>query len=367
MDYIWQHKRFPDFHFEVNALTALIQGFALQLGELNGMLQGLNPQEKEEFLVQVLLSEALKTSEIEGEYFSRIDVMSSIRNQLGLNNTLPPAKDRNAVAISRLMLQARADYNKVLTVEMIQNWHQILMSNESHVHAGEWRSSIEPMQIISGRYGAIEVHYEAPPSSEVERMMDAFVHWYRNFSFQDAGNMGEAMLKAALTHLYFETIHPFEDGNGRIGRALAEKALAEHLELPLYISLSKKIEENKTHYYNALKKAQRNLNVTDWLIYFFTLIVEAEIDVKMLALFTIDKMSFFDRFKERLNARQLKAIQKMLEYGKDGFEGGMTAKKYMSITGASKATATRDLQELVEMNAFTASGSGRSVHYVLSF
>lgn len=367
MEYIWQHKNFPTFKFDTTQLNDLIQAFALQTGEVNGLLQGLSMQEKDEFLVQIMLHEALKTSEIEGEYFSRIDVMSSIRNRLGLYNSLPKPNDKNAQSIAHLMLEVRKDYNKSLDIKMIQRWHHILMKNESRINAGHWRTGVEPMQIISGNYSSVEVHYEAPPSFELKKMMLDFVHWYHNFSYQSLGKVGQAMLKSALTHLYFETIHPFEDGNGRIGRALAEKALAEHLEMPLYISLSKKIEENKKNYYNSLKIAQRNIDVNDWLIYFFNLMVESEVDVKNAAIFTLEKAVFFDRFKEKLNSRHLKAIQKMLEYGKDGFEGGMTAKKYISINKTSKATATRDLKELTEIGAIIPEGSGRSVHYKLNF
>ncbi len=366
MKYIWQHKNFPTFKFISDALTDLIQAFALQSGEVNGMLQGLTKKEKDEFLVHIMLSEALKTSEIEGEYYSRLDVMSSIRNQLGLHNSLPKTKDKKALTIAQLMWEVRKDYNQELTIEMIQRWHNILMASEVRINAGQWRAGIEPMQIVSGSYGSIQVHYEAPPAADVEKMMLEFVKWYHSFSFQSLGKVGEAMLKSSLTHLYFETIHPFEDGNGRIGRALAEKALAEHLDMPLYISLSKKIEDNKKKYYDSLKIAQQNIEVTDWLDYFFNLIVESEIDVKTAAIFTIEKTVFFDRFKEKLNPRQLKAIQKMLEHGKDGFEGGMTAKKYISINSTSKATATRDLQEFVDIEAFISQGSGRSAGYMLN-
>ncbi len=365
MEYIWQQENFPDFTFDKSLLIDLVQRFTLQLGEMNGLYLGLSNEEREDFVLQILLNEALKTSEIEGEYFSRIDVMSSLRQQLGLYNSLPKTKDKNANAIAKMMLQVRIDYKLPLSESMIKNWHSILMADVKNINAGKWRKGSEAMQIISGSIGDIEVHYEAPPSSSVPKMMKDFSHWYKAYNIPDFGKIGLGMLKAALAHLYFETIHPFEDGNGRIGRALAEKVLAEHLDIPLYLSLSSIIDKNKKQYYNELKKAQRQQNVTEWMLYFFNVMIESELAVKSIAHFSIQKTKFFDQFKTQLNERQLKAIQKMFQYGVDGFEGGMTAKKYGSINNVSKATATRDLQELVHLGALNTTGGGRSIAYFL--
>lgn len=366
MEYIWQYKNFPNFKFDSKLLIAPVQAFTLQAGQVNGLLQGLKPAEQEDFLLQVLLAESIKTSEIEGEFFSRIDVMSSLRHQLGLHNTLPKTKDINANAVAQMMLQVRADYQQKLSERLLKKWHSILMAEAKNINAGKWRKGKDAMQIISGKIGAVEVHYEAPPSAAIAEMMRDFIKWYHRFTFPALGKVGEGMLKAALAHLYFETIHPFEDGNGRIGRALAEKILAEHLELPLYIGLSPIIEKNRKQYYTELKTAQRNGSVTQWVLYFFDVMVQAERAVKAIANFSILKTNFFDRFKNQFNQRQEKAIQKMLEYGQDGFEGGMTAKKYSSINNTSKATATRDLQELAAMEALQVQGGGRSVSYILN-
>lgn len=367
MTYIYQHKDFPNFTFDQEVLSSLIQEFAIELGVIKGLIVNLSQEEKEEFLIQVTLSEAMKTSEIEGEMFSREDVMSSIRMQLGLINHLPISRDQRASAVAELMIEVRKDYKEKLTADLIKKWHYILFARDNRVMAGEWRSSSDAMQIISSSYGSIQIHYEAPPSANLPTLMDDFIKWYNNFSFDSIGTIGQAMLKASLVHLYFETIHPFEDGNGRIGRAIAEKALAESLDSVLYISLSKQIEKDRKRYYEALKVAQRDMDVTDWLVYFFEIIKNAENDVKNVALFTIQKTKFFDSFKEQLNERQLNAIQKMMAVGSEGFQGGMTAKKYMSINKISKATATRDLQELTNIGAFVKEGGGRSISYHLDF
>lgn len=248
---------------------------------------------------------------------------------------------------------------------MLLEWHAKLMVNVQNVNTGQWRRRSEPMQIISGTYGRVIVHYEAPPSAEVAREMEQFVQWYNQASFSLKGDVAEAVLKSAVAHLYFESIHPFEDGNGRIGRAIAEKALSQSIGRPVVLSLSKIIEKNKAQYYAALKEAQWSLEITAWINYFANVILEAQRDAKAIVQFTLIKAKFFDNYKDQLNDRQLKAINKMLEKGADGFEGGMTAKKYMSITGTSKATATRDLLELHSKGVVVQEGAGRAIRYQL--
>ena len=190
--------------------------------------------------------------------------------------------------------------------------------------------------------------------------------WYNSATFPLMGQVPEAILKSAIAHLYFESIHPFEDGNGRIGRAIAEKVLSQSLGRPVMLSLSKTIEANRKAYYVALKEAQRTLDITTWINYFATVVLGAQRDAKAAVLFTLKKAQFYDRYKNRLDERQLKVINKMLDKGTEGFEGGMTAKKYMGITKVSKATATRDLQQLQEMGVLVQEGAGRSVRYQLN-
>jgi Fic family protein len=363
MDYFWQQTDFPNFHFEGADFISQIQEFAKEYGEVNGLLVNISDENKQSLLLQILVSEAIKTSEIEGEYFSREDVMSSLQHQLGIAEMTYPPKDKKAQAISELMWQVRKDYQKPFSLEMLLQWHTTLMRFDKTINEGVWRSSAEPMQIISGRAGNVEVHFEAPPSDVLPQLMNDFEQWYHSFQHHDLGTTGRAMLRSALVHLYFETLHPFEDGNGRIGRALAEKALAETLETPIFISLSKKLEENKKAYYEHLKQAQRKQEVTEWLRYFFSVITEAQKEVKETVRFVVEKAVFFDRYSHQLNERQSKVLRKMTDKGKFGFEGGMTSKKYMSITKTSKATATRDLQFLHEIGTLIREGEGRGVRY----
>lgn len=364
--YNWQLSGWPDFVYGVQEIQPLILAFAQETGEVNGVIQGFSDDLLQETLLQFMLSEAVKTSEIEGEHISREDVISSIRNNLGLNETPIAVKDKRAGGVAQLMLEVRKTFNQELSLEMLQTWHSILMNGARNVNPGEWRKGVEPMQIVSGAYGREIIHYEAPPSAEISREMDQFVQWYNQAVFPLKGEVAEAVIKSAIAHLYFESIHPFEDGNGRIGRAIAEKALSQSIGRPVILSLSTIIERNKAAYYAALKKAQRTLEVTAWINYFASVILEAQRDARVMVQFTLKKARFFDTYKHRLNERQLKVINKILKKGDEGFEGGMTAAKYMSISKTSKATATRDLQQLQEMGVLLQEGAGRSVRYQLN-
>ena len=367
MVYNWQLKGWPDFTYDVVEVQPLILAFAQETGEVNGLIQGLPDMLKQETLLQLMLSEAVKTSEIEGEYLSREDVMSSIRNNLGLNDTPVYVKDQRASGVAQLMVEARKGFQQPLTLDMLKDWHRLLFANvASRVNPGEWRQGDAPMQVVSGAYGREIVHYEAPPSARVPEEMERFAGWYNSVTFPLKGQVPEAILKSATAHLYFESIHPFEDGNGRVGRVIAEKALSQSLGRPIMLSLSKTIEANKIAYYDALKEAQRALDITAWMVYFANVVLAAQRDAKAMVMFALKKAQFYDRHKIQLNERQLKAVNKMLDKGADGFEGGMTAKKYMGITKVSKATATRDLQQLYELGVLVQEGAGRSVRYQLN-
>lgn len=364
MTYIWQHKNWPKFTYSVDKLQEISISFAQEIGLVNGLVLGLNEELKQEALLELLISEAIKTSEIEGEYMSREDVMSSIKNNLGLQKYVS-VKDKRASGIANLMIEVNQSIDQGLTIEMLYYWHKLLLEYNSKINAGVCRKGEEPMQVVSGAFDKEEVHYEAPPSNRVPKEIDQFIKWYHQPELPVKDDISKSILKTAIAHLYFETIHPFEDGNGRIGRALAEFTLSQTLKSPVILSLSKTIEKGKKQYYEQLKCAQRDLDITEWINYFAQVILDAQIDAKELVQFTLLKAKFFDRYHEQLNERQLKAINRMFENGVDGFEGGMTAKKYMAITKTSKATATRDLQHLQEIGVFIQEGAGRSVRYQL--
>ena len=359
MRYNWQQKDWPNFQYETTDIEDMLFDFAQRTGRISGVLEGLSEVEQTEAMINLMVSEAIKTSEIEGEYLSRNDVMSSIRRNIGLNPDLPPTKDKRAEGVAELMLAVRNNFLKPLSSKMLFDWHTMLMKGSKGIEIGQWRTHKEPMQIVSGAIGREIVHFEAPPSSKVPSEMNGFVKWFN----ESQQHMRKPIIRSAIAHLYFETIHPFEDGNGRVGRAIAEKALSQSIGRPVLLSLSKSIESNKNKYYDALKAAQRSNEITNWINYFVKTVLDAQIDAEREIEFTLKKTKFFDNHKNALNERQQKVVRRMLEEGPQGFEGGMNARKYVSITSTSKATATRDLQDLVEKNIFKPIGGGRSTRY----
>jgi Fic family protein len=330
--------------------------FILKAGELKGIISALPEVISTETIIQIMVSEAIKTSEIEGEIINRIDVMSSIRKNLGLPISKEPI-DKNAIGLSQLIMDVRNTYKQPLTESKILEWHKLLMGNNKRINAGQWRKGAEPMQVISGSASDPSIHFEAPPSKNISKEMRRFIDWYNK------NEISSPIIKAAVAHLYFESIHPFEDGNGRIGRAIAEKALSQGFDHPIMFSISKSIEENRSAYYLALQNAQQNLEITKWIEWFASIIIFAQDDAEKTIQFTIKKVKFFDKYDKNFNARQRKVVNRILEEGLNGFKGGMNAKKYISITGTSKATATRDLQELAEMSVFVIKGAGRATSY----
>ena len=365
MKYNWQHKNWPKFTYDASKIDNIVIEFALETGQVKGMIDGLTKEFQQETILQFMISEAIKTSEIEGEYHSRQDVMSSIQKRLGIHYTPTNIRDIKAKGIAELMVEVREDHATALSENLIKGWHQILFSNAQYIKGGYYRTGTEPMVIISGSIGKEIIHYEAPPSETLPGEMNQFVNWYNSYQM-NSNTIKESLIKTAIAHLYFESLHPFEDGNGRIGRAIAEKCLSESLGRPLILSISTSIEKDKTAYYNALKKAQRTLEITEWIYYFSQIILNAQKHAKTIIRYTLEKVKFLDRFKPQLNERQIKVITKMMEYGIEGFKGGMTAKKYVSITKTSKATATRDLQDMVEKQCLILKGAGRGVHYKLN-
>lgn len=366
MEYNWQQKDWRKFSFKQDDLEDLLFLFVENTGVVKGLLKTLSNENRNESLVDILVSEAIKTSEIEGEFLSRKDVMSSIKNNLGLTKSPEIVKDIQAKGMASLVSQIHTTYNAPLTEAMLLDWHKVIFPGVNKIAVGEWRSHLAPMQVVSGSYGKEKVHFEAPPSKQVPKEMTAFVKWFNNTAPNGSKEIKHAPIRSAIAHLYFETIHPFEDGNGRIGRAIAEKALLQTLDYPLLISLSSAIEVNRNQYYEALKGGQRSNEITPWLIYFIGIIITAQQQSEALINFTLQKTKLFDTYRDQLNSRQIKVLKRMLQEGEKGFEGGMTAKKYMRITQTSKPTATRDMQKLKEINIFESFGEGRSTAYKLN-
>lgn len=365
MNYNWELPDWSDFSYDNSTIESLSVAFALETGEVKGLIDSLPEPVQQDTILQFMISEAVKTSEIEGEFFSRQDIMSSIKKQLGISDSITRIRDKKAQGIASLMVEARNSYKKRLSESTLKKWHKMLMLNNPYINAGEYRTGDEPMQIVSGAFGRETVHFEAPPSIRVPEEMRNFIIWYNDYKVAE-NDIKNTLIKTSVSHLYFESIHPFEDGNGRIGRAIAEKCLSESMGRPVIMSISSTIEKNKEQYYRSLKAAQKSLEITGWIYYFSSVILEAQKNAKQTVLYTLNKTKFLDTHNPRMNERQLKAILKMFDFGISGFEGGMTSRKYISITKSSRATATRDLQDLADKGILIPQGAGRNVHYGLN-
>ncbi|HTL09453.1 MAG TPA: Fic family protein [Chitinophagaceae bacterium] len=367
MTYNWQQKDWPDFKFSLKTVEGELIIFTEKVGRVSGLLEALPEQTRQDITIDIILAEAIKTAEIEGEYPNRKDVLSSIRKNLGLHSSPAHIKDKSAAGLEELMIDVRKTFAAPLTDEKLFAWNRMLMQQPTNLLVGQWRTHEDPMQVISGAMGKEKIHYEAPASSSVPAEMEQFIHWFNDTAPGGNKEIKQAPVRSAIAHLYFETIHPFEDGNGRIGRAIAEKALSQTIGRPVLLSLSRTIEAGKKLYYDSLEKAQKANEITPWMEYFINTALQAQIEAENQIEFTLKKTRFFDRFKDRLNERQLTVIKRMLEEGSKGFKGGMNARKYIGLTKTSKATATRDMQQLLEVGAFVLAGEagGRSTSYQL--
>jgi len=367
MSYNWQRNEWPHFRYDLSSMEESLLLFCERMGRTSGLLEGLSEDEQTASVIDMMVAEAVKTSEIEGEMISRRDVMSSIKNNLGLNPTPEHIQDRRSDGVAELMLDVRSSFVEPLSEEKLFAWHQMLMKGNRMVQVGSWRAHEEPMRVVSGPIDREKIHYEAPPSDQVPAEMKAFIKWFNVSAAGGKDVIVSPLVRSAVAHLFFETIHPFEDGNGRIGRAIAEKALSQGFNRPVLLSLSRAIEADRSAYYDALQAAQSSMEITGWISYFIAVVLEAQTQAEEHVEFTLKKAKLFDRFGSELNERQLLVLRRMLEEGPKGFKGGMSAKKYITMTKASKATATRDLQDLASRGIFVAVGGGRSTRYEIDF
>lgn len=361
MAWNWQQNDWGNFRFDAHALAAWEQRFAHATGRLLGAFAHLSPDEQTLLNVEWVSNEALQTSAIEGEYLNRDSVQSSIRRQFGLQNDarrVSPAE----FGIAEMMVDLYTHFQQPLSDTMLCHWHAMLMNGRRDLQQiGAYRTHSEPMQVVSGRIDNPTIHFEAPPSNLVPAEMTRFIVW-----FNQTQTTLPPLTRAGIAHLYFVCMHPFEDGNGRIARALAEKALAQSLGQPSLIAFAHTIERHKKAYYHELTWANQDNELNRWLAYFAQTVLNAVEYSMQQVTFLFSKTRLYDQVRDKLNPRQAKVIARLFAEGIEGFHGGMSAKNYLSLTKTSRATATRDLQELVELGALHKTGERKYARYCLN-
>ena len=339
--YIWQSTDLYQLTWQDNVFSTLLSEVSLLRGKLLGRLSMFGFKEQGDSMLDALTEEIVHSSEIEGERLNRDSVRSSVAQQLGLEYDGLPKADHYIEGVVQVMLDATQHFRELLTKERLFGWHTALFpaghSGMYRITVGDWRKGKEAMQVVSGAMGRLKVHYEAPPSSEVPERMEQLLAW-----IADDTLTVDPLIKAAVAHLWFVTIHPFDDGNGRLCRTMTEMLLSRADNTPQrYYSLSSEILNHRKDYYTQLEKAQcGKSDITEWIVW------------------------FWDEHKElELNARQRKVLNMLL----DGFEGKLNSSKWYKINHCSQDTATRDLNDLVKKDILQKSrAGGRSTTYELT-
>jgi Fic family protein len=364
MPYIWQHNQWPEFRWDGNSLATLLTRVSREQGRLLGKMEGLGFALRNEAHLRALTEDVVKSSEIEGEKLPPDQVRSSIARRLGMDVAGLISADRTVEGVVEMMIDATSRYAEPLTEQRLFDWHAALFptgrSGMRTINVGAWREDTTgPMQVVSGPMGREKAHYEAPPAARVPQEMQRFLEWFARPPVIDP------LLVAGLAHLWFVTIHPFEDGNGRIARAITDMALAraEGTHQRFY-SMSGQIRRERNAYYDALERTQKSdIDITRWQIWFFECLLRAIKEAHDTLAAVLDKARFWERYaKEPLNERQIKVLNLLL----DGFDGKLTSSKWAKLTRSSQDTAYRDIVDLVERGALQKDPSGgRSTSYSL--
>ena len=392
--YIWQHPAWPQLTLDAVALAPALDLARLEQGRLLGLLGAIGLEQAHAVQRELWVQEALATAAIEGEQLNIESLRSSVAHRLALADA--PGADRSADGLVQVMQDALVNHGAALDLDRLCRWQSALFpggtSGITRIAVGRVRDHADAMLIISGTLGREVVHYEAPPSAQVTAEMDRFLVWFEHTRPVGAATAHSAlngMARAALVHLWFESIHPFEDGNGRLGRALADMALAQDLHahdaqaspaLVRVYGLAHQMLKTRAAYYDALNHAQRlrgvapdalAIDATPWVRWFVQAFTRACVASQAVVRDATDKAQFRQRAAQfHINPRQRKALERLLEAGHagtgGGFLGGMTSEKYAKITGTSKATATRDLTDLLAHGLLRVEGMGKATRYAVN-
>ena len=359
-DYIHELPDWPQFVWNHETVAAPLASARHKQGRLLGQMEALGFKVKEEAVLRTLTDDVLKSSEIEGEKLDAEQVRSSVARRLGMDiGGLKPA-DRNVEGVVEMMLDATQRYDQPLTEDRLFGWHAALFPTAHRIKVGAWRDdSTAPMQVVSGPVGRERVHFEAPPAARLEEEMRRFLEWFNG----DATT--EPVLKAAQAHLWFVTIHPFDDGNGRIARAIADMALARSEESSQrFYSMSAQVRQDRSDYYRILEQTQQgSMDITAWVEWFLACLTQAIEGAHSALAGVITKARYWETLRDvPLNDRQRLVINRLL----DGFEGKLTTSKWATLTKSSQDTALRDIQQLVERGVLIRNpAGGRSTSYSL--
>jgi Fic family protein len=362
-NYVWQRRDWPKLTWKSDPLLEALGQARKAQGRIFAQADFIGLEEQ----AKILVEEAFTTSAIEGEKLDKNTIRSSVAKRLGLPTAGLPSSARGVDGLVATLIDATTQYGKTLDEKRIFGWHAALFptgySGLHKIEVGNWRRSEGPMQVVSGPEGRQKIHFEAPPTKQVKEEMKKFLKWWNHPPPLDG------LLRAGVAHFWFVTIHPFEDGNGRIARGITDMALAqdEKTGRRLY-SLSSQINHERDDYYAVLEHSQKgDCDITDWLQWFLGLFVRGVDRSEKTIELALSIAKFWKAHSQSaLNERQLKVIHRLLEAGPGGFEGGMTNRKYVSVTKVSPETAKRDLKDLEDRNIFKRNeGGGRSVSYSL--
>jgi Fic family protein len=363
--YVHELPEWPSFHWDAEALApALAKVHELQ-GHLLGRMVAVGFDLRSEANFRTMATDVLRTSEIEGEVLDPAQVRSSLARRLGMDVSGTPKVDRNVDGVVEMLLDATRNCNDKLTADRLFGWHAALFptgrSGMLKVLVGQWRDdSTGPMQVVSGAMGREKVHYQAPAVKLLKKEMTVFLKWV------NAKDSLDPLLKAGLGHFWYVTLHPFEDGNGRMARAVADLLLARADRSPeRFYSMSAQIRNERKKYYDILERSQRGtLDVTEWLAWFLACLQRALVASEETLAAVLGKHRFWQTHARTvLNPRQVNVLGKML----DGFEGNLTSGKYAKLTKTSQDTAARDLTDLVAKKVLKkGKAGGRSTHFVMA-
>lgn len=363
--YIHELRNWPDFYWDRIKIDPLISECHLEQGKLAGLIQTLGLPLRSESILRTFTEDVLKTSEIEGEKLDKDQVRSSVARRLGLDIESMIPVDRHVEGIVEMMFDAMKHYTLPLSEERLFAWHAALFptgrSGLNIIKVAQWRDDAEgPMQVVSGPIGKEKVHYQAPNAQFLSKEMALLINWFNNEDRLDL------ILKSGIAHLWFVTLHPFDDGNGRIGRTLTDMLLArsEHSSERFY-SLSAQIQKERKEYYRILENTQKdNLDITKWLEWFLNCLLHAIHASKDILKDILIKANFWKENGEIIfNARQIKVVNKLL----DGLEGKLTTSKWAKLAKCSQDTAYRDILDLIDKKVLIRNPSGgRSSHYELT-